>query len=207
MRLSKHKFRTRKKGACAREESIVSWLADQRKWRQYLFPRGGPVHLLTWTLPQAVEIPDPLFNTTVFVIVTVVDRNDNPPKFPQESYSFSVKEDVARPGYIVTDQLNVRDGDKNVRESKSIKPSPPHPTSLFRTAYLLRSKRSRSSYFSSPGSSQVQFQLGWSWVPFAHPLGLELDRVGLNFKLKFSPNSRHVFHRLATSANSRQVSR
>ena len=53
-------------------------------------------------------------------------------------------------------------------------------------------------------------QLGWSWVSFGHPLGsswLELDRVsGLNLiKLKFSPNSSQVFHRLATSANSSQV--
>ena len=39
------------------------------------------------------------------------------------------------------------------------------------------------------------------------PTWLELDRVGLNLiKLKFSPNSRQVFHRLATSANSSQLS-
>ena len=47
------------------------------------------------------------------------------------------------------------------------------------------------------------------WVSFGHPLGLPLARVGLNLiKLKFSPNSSQlsqVFHRLATSANSRQI--
>ena len=62
-----------------------------------------------------------------------------------------------------------------------------------------------------PNSSQLEpsSQLRWSWRSFGHPLGLswlELDRVGLNLiKLKFSPNSSRVFHRLATSANSRQV--
>ena len=46
-------------------------------------------------------------------------------------------------------------------------------------------------------SSQLEprFQLGSSWVSFA------LKWI----KLKFSPNSSHVFHRLATSASSRQL--
>ena len=63
----------------------------------------------------------------------------------------------------------------------------------------------------TPNSSQLEpsFQLGWSWVSFGQPLGsrwMELDRVGMNLiKLKFSPNSSQVFHRLATSANSSQV--
>ena len=62
-----------------------------------------------------------------------------------------------------------------------------------------------------PNTSQLEpsSQLRWSWVSFGHPLGLswlELDRVGLNLiKVKFSPNSSQVFHRLATSANSHQV--
>ena len=45
-------------------------------------------------------------------------------------------------------------------------------------------------------------ELGIVWPP----TWLELSRVGLNLiKLKFSPNSIQVFHRLAISANSRQV--
>ena len=46
-------------------------------------------------------------------------------------------------------------------------------------------------------------ELGIVWPP----TWLELDRVGLNWiKLKFSPNSSDVFHRLAASANSSQLS-
>ena len=63
-----------------------------------------------------------------------------------------------------------------------------------------------------PNISQLEpsFQLGWNWVSFGHSVGsLELagvGRVGLNLiKLRLSPNSSQVFHRLATSANSRQV--
>ena len=49
----------------------------------------------------------------------------------------------------------------------------------------------------------TSMELGIVWPP----TWLELDRVGLNLiKLKFSPNSSHVFHRLATSANSSQFS-
>ena len=46
-------------------------------------------------------------------------------------------------------------------------------------------------------------ELGIVWPP----TWSELDRVGLNLiKLKFSPNSSQVFHRLATSVNSIQLS-
>ena len=55
----------------------------------------------------------------MFVIINVLDQNDNPPQFPKDTYHFTVREDVAKPGYIVTDQLNVKDGDKNVRSSNS----------------------------------------------------------------------------------------
>ena len=61
-------------------------------------------------------------------------------------------------------------------------------------------------------SSQLEpsSQLRWSWVSFGHPLGLswlELDRAGWNLiKLKFSPNSSQVFHRLATTVYSSQLS-
>ena len=40
--------------------------------------------------------------------------NDNPPKFLQSSYHFRIREDLALPGYMVTDQLNVQDKDSNV---------------------------------------------------------------------------------------------
>ena len=62
-----------------------------------------------------------------------------------------------------------------------------------------------------PSSSQIEprSQRRWS-VSFGHPLGLswlELNRVTLNLiKLKFSPNSSHIFHRFDSSANSSQLS-
>ena len=56
----------------------------------------------------------PSSNSTAVVLITVLDKNDNPPKFLQNSYHFNIREDVALPGYIVTDQLNVQDKDMNV---------------------------------------------------------------------------------------------
>lgn len=50
------------------------------------------------------------------VLITVLDTNDNPPKFLQSTYNFKIREDLAAPGYIVTDQLNVQDKDINVSE-------------------------------------------------------------------------------------------
>ena len=57
---------------------------------------------------------DPSSNSAAVLLITVLDKNDNPPKFLQNSYHFKIREDVALPGYIVTDQLNVQDKDKNV---------------------------------------------------------------------------------------------
>ena len=48
------------------------------------------------------------------MLITVLDTNDNPPEFFHSSYHFSIREDLAKPGYIVTDQLNVQDKDINV---------------------------------------------------------------------------------------------
>ncbi|EDO30364.1 predicted protein [Nematostella vectensis] len=62
---------------------------------------------------KASEVPDPNSNTTVTVVVTVVDVNDNRPAFLQSVYIFDVREDVALPGRVVSDQLQVTDGDKN----------------------------------------------------------------------------------------------
>ena len=76
----------------------------------------SPLHLiLTLTCFQASEVPDPSSNVTVTVLITVIDQNDNPPIFSQKSYSFKVRENLAKPGRIVTDQLIVTDADKNVR--------------------------------------------------------------------------------------------
>ena len=50
------------------------------------------------------------------MLVTVLDKNDNPPQFFQSSYEFKIREDLALPGYIVTDQLNVQDKDINVSQ-------------------------------------------------------------------------------------------
>jgi hypothetical protein len=50
----------------------------------------------------------------VTVLITVIDKNDNPPIFSQNSYSFTLREDLAKPGRMVTDQLIVKDADKNV---------------------------------------------------------------------------------------------
>ena len=57
------------------------------------------------------------------MLITVLDTNDNPPEFFHSSYHFSIREDLAKPGYIVTDQLNVQDKDINVStrdEKKSV---------------------------------------------------------------------------------------
>lgn len=45
------------------------------------------------------------------VLITVLDTNDNSPKFLQNSYHFNIREDLALPGYIVTDRFNVQDDD------------------------------------------------------------------------------------------------
>ena len=54
---------------------------------------------------------DPASNSTAVVLITVLDTNDNSPKFLQNSYHFSIREDLALPGYIVTDRFNVQDED------------------------------------------------------------------------------------------------
>ena len=63
---------------------------------------------------QASEVPDPSSNTTVKVLIAVIDKNDNPPVLSQNSYFFEVRENLAKPGRIVTDQLMVTDADRNV---------------------------------------------------------------------------------------------
>ena len=66
------------------------------------------------TLPilwQASEVVDPASNSTAVVLITVLDANDNSPKFLQNSYHFNIREDLALPGYIVTDRFNVQDED------------------------------------------------------------------------------------------------
>lgn len=45
------------------------------------------------------------------VLITVLDTNDNSPNFLQNSYHFNIREDLALPGYIVTDRFNVQDDD------------------------------------------------------------------------------------------------
>ncbi|XP_074606157.1 cadherin-23-like isoform X2 [Acropora palmata] len=62
---------------------------------------------------RASEVGDPTSNSTALVLITVLDTNDNPPEFFHSSYHFSIREDLAKPGYIVTDQLNVQDKDIN----------------------------------------------------------------------------------------------
>lgn len=66
------------------------------------------------SIGQASEVGDPTSNSTALVLITVLDTNDNPPEFFQSSYHLSIREDLAEPGYIVTDQLNVQDKDINV---------------------------------------------------------------------------------------------
>ena len=68
-----------------------------------------------FSIGQASEVGDPTSNSTALVLITVLDTNDNPPEFFHSSYHFSIREDLAKPGYIVTDQLNVQDKDINVR--------------------------------------------------------------------------------------------
>ena len=60
---------------------------------------------------KASEVVDPSSNSTAVVLITVLDTNDNSPQFLQNSYHFTIREDLALPGYIVTDQLNVQDKD------------------------------------------------------------------------------------------------
>ena len=65
-------------------------------------------------IKQASEVVDPSSNSTAVVLITVLDKNDNPPTFLKDSYRFAIREDLALPGYMVTDQLNVQDKDINV---------------------------------------------------------------------------------------------
>lgn len=60
---------------------------------------------------QASEVVDPSSNSTAVVLITVLDTNDNSPQFLQNSYYFKIREDLALPGYIVTDRFNVQDKD------------------------------------------------------------------------------------------------
>ena len=69
-----------------------------------------------------------------------------------------------------------------------------------------RSNKALAKRYSQLKPTRAKFttslELGIVWPP----TWLELARVGLNLiKLKFSPNSSQVFHRLATSANYNQV--
>ena len=66
---------------------------------------------------------DPASNSTAVVLITVLDTNDNSPKFLQNSYHFSIREDLALPGYIVTDRFNAQDEDiyVSLRMRKCIK--------------------------------------------------------------------------------------
>ena len=78
-------------------------------WKQcYLFV----VTCVSFLLPtQASEVVDPSSKSTAVVLITVLDTNDNSPQFLQNSYHFSIREDLALPGYIVTDRFNVQDED------------------------------------------------------------------------------------------------
>ena len=68
-------------------------------------------------------------------------------------------------------------------------------------AVLAPAKRS-SQFKPTRAKLTAWMELGIVWPP----TWLELARVGLKLiKLKFSPNSSHVFHRLATSAYSTEV--
>ncbi|XP_068705618.1 cadherin-23-like isoform X2 [Montipora foliosa] len=60
---------------------------------------------------RASEVVDPSSNSTAIVLITVLDANNNSPEFLQSSYKFNIREDVAVPGHIVTDQLLVTDKD------------------------------------------------------------------------------------------------
>lgn len=60
---------------------------------------------------QASEIVDPSSNSIAVVLITVLDTNDNSPQFLQDHYYYKIREDLALPGYIVTDQFNVQDKD------------------------------------------------------------------------------------------------
>ena len=63
------------------------------------------------SLTQASEVVDPSSKSTAVVLITVLDTNDNSPQFLENSYHFSIREDLALPGYIVTDRFNVQDED------------------------------------------------------------------------------------------------
>lgn len=60
---------------------------------------------------KASEVVDPASNSTAVVLVTVLDTNDNSPQFLQNRYDFNIREDLAQPGYVITNQLNVQDKD------------------------------------------------------------------------------------------------
>lgn len=78
-------------------------------WKQSCFL------IVTWLsfflTTQASEVVDPSSNSTAVVLITVLDTNDNSPQFLQNSYHFNIREDLALPGYIVTDRFNVQDKD------------------------------------------------------------------------------------------------
>ena len=72
-------------------------------------------------IEQASEVVDPSSKSTAVVLITVLDTNDNSPQFLQSGYHFKIREDLAEPGYIVTDQLNVQDKDINVSTTVKLK--------------------------------------------------------------------------------------
>ena len=78
-------------------------------WKQsYLFV----VTCVPFLLPtQASEVVDPSSKSTAVVLITVLDTNDNSPQFLQSSYHFNIREDLALPGYIITDRFNVQEED------------------------------------------------------------------------------------------------
>lgn len=77
-------------------------------WQSYLLTVTWLPFLL---ITQASEVVDPSSNSTAVVLITVLDTNDNSPQFLQNSYHFNIREDLALPGYIVTDRFNVQDED------------------------------------------------------------------------------------------------
>ena len=74
------------------------------------------------------------------VVISVEDQNDNSPQFPQDSYQFRVREDLAMSGYVITDQFNVRDADIYVSAMKSnLQSDLHHPINTLATCLALTS--------------------------------------------------------------------
>ena len=79
-------------------------------------------------------------------------------------------------------------------------PRPPLPNKYGIKPYLFDERNSQVKPTRSKITTWLELSFVWP------PTWLQLDRVGFNLiKIKFSLNSRHVFHPLATAANSRQL--